>query len=133
MNLAKYKDIKEIQLEKLGFDIKKVDFSTFRKNFTSALTKETMKEEARKIMAADAEKNKAKQEEIAKKLSDEITHMRRERFASQPQAKTFMAGEVADIMKKKGNVTLNHIGSLVLEDGQIQKTSINLMNDTLKK
>ena len=41
-----------------------------------------MKEEARKIMAADAEKNKAKQEEIAKKLSDEITHMRRERFAS---------------------------------------------------
>ena len=133
MNLAKYKDIKEIQLEKLGFDIKKVDFSTFRKNFTSALTKETMKEEARKIMAADAEKNKAKQEEIAKKLSDEITHMRRERFASQPQAKTFMAGEVADIMKKKGNVTLNQIGSLVLEDGQIQKTSINLMNDTLKK
>ena len=133
MNLAKYKDIKEIQLEKLGFDIKKVDFSTFRKNFTSALTKETMKEEARKIMAADAEKNKAKQEEIAKKLSDEITHMRRERFASQPQAKTFMACEVADIMKKKGNVTLNQIGSLVLEDGQIQKTSINLMNDTLKK
>ena len=44
-----------------------------------------------------------------------------------------MAGEVADIMKKKGNVTLNQIGSLVLEDGQIQKTSINLMNDTLKK
>ena len=82
MNLAKYKDIKEIQLEKLGFDIKKVDFSTFRKNFTSALTKETMKEEARKIMAADAEKNRAKQAEIEKKLSDEITNMRRERFAS---------------------------------------------------
>ena len=53
MNMAKYKDFSEIKVDKLGFEIKKVDFTSFRKNFTSALTKEAMKEEAKKIMAAE--------------------------------------------------------------------------------
>jgi len=49
--LAKYQDIKEIPLEKIGFEVKKIDFASFRKNFQTLMTQEAMKDESKKIFA----------------------------------------------------------------------------------
>ena len=47
--MAKYQDFKEIPLESIGFEVSKIDYSSFRKNFGSLLSQEAMKDENKRI------------------------------------------------------------------------------------
>jgi hypothetical protein len=49
MNMAKYQDFKEIPMESIGFEVSKIDYTCFRKNFGSLLTQEAMKDERKRI------------------------------------------------------------------------------------
>ena len=53
INKAKYQDFKEIPIDQLGFEVNKIDYTSFRRNFGSLLYKEAMNQE-RKKMAAES-------------------------------------------------------------------------------
>ena len=53
VNKAKYQDFKEIPLSKIGFDIQQIDYSDFRRNYSSLVNHEKMKDEAKKLQAIE--------------------------------------------------------------------------------
>lgn len=47
--MAKYQDLKEIPVEKLGFEVNKINYNSFRQDFNSLLLQESMREESKRL------------------------------------------------------------------------------------
>ena len=76
MKRAKYQDFKEISPKSLGFEPSKIDYTSFRRNFGSLMNKEQMKEDRKKLMAIELEKQQKKDAEQSQKQQDMLNKFR---------------------------------------------------------
>ena len=50
-------------MDEMGFEVTKIDYTSFRRNFGSLMNQELMKEDRKKIMQAENEKKKQYEKE----------------------------------------------------------------------
>ena len=91
VNRARYQEFTQIPMSEFGFDVTKIDYTSFRRNFGSLMSQEQMKEERKRIMMQENEKKRQlekEQEEQAMKMIAKFNSANNR----VPPAQTFMIG-----------------------------------------
>ena len=129
VNKARLQDIKEIPIDSLGFEVNKIDYSSFRRNFGSLMYQEAMKEERKKIMSDTLEKKQKQDQERYKqsmaKFQPPIEHIIAKTFVGEMVVRECNSSfvDIGQAFRASRNPDVNHH----------QMTLGNMMTETAKK